>query len=432
MYRKEVNEKSPLRILEASTHGGLGRGNLGVVMSRAGVGKTACLVQIALDDLMRDRKVLHLAGRHGQTVAHVQSWYDALFDDMATLTNLEDRETVRASVARNRIIRAGERIDGAHAIEKVVALFSTHLDFTPDAIVVDGFPWEDGTVATTAAALGALKGCAQRLNAELWLAAQTHRDDAAVPEGELPQPCHDYHEIIDVALLLEPESDHVRIRLLKDHNNAEVSEETTLQLQCDTMRLVVAGTGTRAAAPLPAGACTLLSGAAQGAEAEFGACAEKWGLDEINYAFEGKPVARRRGVQVLDDEALRRGAVSDAYLTSHMHRTYPKTELFRKILSSIWHQVNTASEVFVVGVILEDGTVKGGTGWAAELAKHLTKPVWVFDQEKRGWFTWAGTGWSSIDPPVIHSARFTGTGTRYLSDDGKAAIGDLFERSFGA
>ena len=41
MYRKQVNEKSPLRILERSTHGGLGPGNLGVVMARAGVGKIA-------------------------------------------------------------------------------------------------------------------------------------------------------------------------------------------------------------------------------------------------------------------------------------------------------------------------------------------------------------------------------------------------------
>ena len=57
MFKKEVNEQSPLRILEASIHGGLGKGNLGVVAARAGVGKTACLVQIGLDDLLRDKHV---------------------------------------------------------------------------------------------------------------------------------------------------------------------------------------------------------------------------------------------------------------------------------------------------------------------------------------------------------------------------------------
>ena len=61
MYRKEVNAQSPLRILERSIHGGLGKGKLGVVMARAGTGKTACLVQLGLDDLMRDKNVLHIA-----------------------------------------------------------------------------------------------------------------------------------------------------------------------------------------------------------------------------------------------------------------------------------------------------------------------------------------------------------------------------------
>ena len=36
MYRKEVNERSPMRVFESSMHGGLGRGNVGVVVSRAG------------------------------------------------------------------------------------------------------------------------------------------------------------------------------------------------------------------------------------------------------------------------------------------------------------------------------------------------------------------------------------------------------------
>jgi hypothetical protein len=68
---------------------------------------------------------------------------------------------------------------------------------------------------------------------------------------------------------------------------------------------------------------------------------------------------------MLSEEDLAQGAVSEVYLEAHMHRSYPKTELFRKTLQTIWHQVKTASEVFVIGVIQDDKTVKGGTGWAA-------------------------------------------------------------------
>ncbi len=40
MYRKEVNERSPMRVFEKSMHGGLGRGNVGIVgvlMQRRGI-----------------------------------------------------------------------------------------------------------------------------------------------------------------------------------------------------------------------------------------------------------------------------------------------------------------------------------------------------------------------------------------------------------
>ena len=38
MHRKDINERSPLRVLDKSIHGGLGRGNIGVVIARTGVG----------------------------------------------------------------------------------------------------------------------------------------------------------------------------------------------------------------------------------------------------------------------------------------------------------------------------------------------------------------------------------------------------------
>ena len=74
----------------------------------------------------------------------------------------------------------------------------------------------------------------------------------------------------------------------------------------------------------------------------------------------------------------------------------------------------------------------GGTGWAAELARHQGKPLHVYDQERRSWFTWNHTSrqWQASKPVITHS-RFTGTGTRSLSDDGRAAIVELFASSFG-
>ena len=67
-----------------------------------------------------------------------------------------------------------------------------------------------------------------------------------------------------------------------------------------------------------------------------------------------------------------------------------------------------------------------------ELARHQQKGVHVYDQERRSWFSWNSTTrtWQASRPTIEHS-RFTGTGTRTLTDEGRAAINDLFQRSFG-
>jgi len=176
--------------------------------------------------------------------------------------------------------------------------------------------------------------------------------------------------------------------------------------------------------------CVLFSGAAQGAEAAFGAAAERRGIDEVNFTFEGHRDVRTRGLRVLTHEELAQGDVSLAYVSRLMHRHYRDTPLFRKVLQSIWHQVNQGQEIYVVGAILPDQTVKGGTGWGAEFAKLCNKPLCVFDQPRGAWFRWSGEAWNADAAPVITHRHFTGTGTRFLEPSGQAAIEGLFQRSF--
>jgi hypothetical protein len=176
----------------------------------------------------------------------------------------------------------------------------------------------------------------------------------------------------------------------------------------------------------------LFSGGAPGAEAEFGASAERHGIEEVNFTFDGHVEARRRGVRVLNHEELQAGDVSLEYVARLMNRRYTDSPLIRKVLQSLWYQVNNGQEIYVVGAILEDGTVRGGTGWGAEFAKLCNKPLFVFDQEKNGWFEWAGGDWKgrANDTPVISHPHFTGTGTRRIHDNGRRAIEDLFTKSF--
>ena len=176
----------------------------------------------------------------------------------------------------------------------------------------------------------------------------------------------------------------------------------------------------------------LFSGAAPGAEEAFGACAERHGIEEVNFTFDGHTEARRRGIRVLNHEELQTGDVSLEYVSRLMHRRYTDSPTIRKVLQTLWYQVNHGQEIYVVGVIQGDGTVRGGTGWGAELAKLCNKPLFVFDQEKDAWFEWTGGDWKNrgADTPVITHPHFTGTGTRKVHDSGTRAIEALFTKSF--
>jgi len=155
------------------------------------------------------------------------------------------------------------------------------------------------------------------------------------------------------------------------------------------------------------------SGGLKGAETAFGENAEKWKINEVNFSFAGHKLTRENNVRILSDEELK--------LT--------QADKIRKVFQVIFHMVNKGFQVFAVGKIMEDGTVKGGTGWGVELAKFFNRPISVFDQETCKWYTWRNSSWKE-DTPVIDHDTFCGTGTRNLTEEGKKAINDLFERSF--
>jgi len=172
-------------------------------------------------------------------------------------------------------------------------------------------------------------------------------------------------------------------------------------------------------------------GGHRGTEAEFGRQAEKFGIREVNYSFEGHRPARETGLIILSPEELKKGDISMEIVSIRMNRKYSQSNKIRKVIQSIFHMVNSGLQVFAVGWIQSDDTVKGGTGWAVELGKLFNRPLSVFDQDRNQWFSWKDNSWVEDLPKVAHTT-FVGTGTRNLTDAGQQAIEDLFTRSFRA
>lgn len=214
MYRKFLNARSPLRLLEKGLHGGLGPGNLGIVIAGHGVGKASFLVGVALDELLRSGRVLHVSMIH--TVSHIRDHYDTVFEDLAATARLEDEAQVHVDVDRCRSIRVYPR--DVLTVAKLREAVEVESDAAgpPSLIVIEGVQFE----TSSRQEFVDLKALAQELAAEVWLSVSSQEE--RIPE--LPPAVESIDDLVSVILALEPGSDAVALRALKDHDNPDLSE----------------------------------------------------------------------------------------------------------------------------------------------------------------------------------------------------------------
>src|SRR5207245_5324433 len=170
MYRKELNERNPLRLFEHSINGGLGRGKIGVVVARHGIGKTAFLVGIALDEAMRGRKTVHVS--LDKTVDHMREFYDEIFMDLAHSAQLEDLASARLEMERNRIIHtyAGKSFT-IPKLRHSINFLKEYARFDPACLIVEGFDFNRALLQD----MEAFRELVREFNIEMWMSAEIGR-----------------------------------------------------------------------------------------------------------------------------------------------------------------------------------------------------------------------------------------------------------------
>jgi hypothetical protein len=200
-------------------------------MARAGIGKTAFLIGVALDDLLRGRKVMHVS--LGDSVDHVRKFYDEIFEDLRKTSSMVDAGDAHLQMERCRMIHT--YTEGRFSIEKLrrsVSFQKEHAHFEPEVILVDGFD----VAGSTEADWTMLKDFAKEEDVELWLTALTHREEPVTNPRGIPNPVARFDAWISVMVALQPESKAVTIRLLKDHENEDVAN---LHLKLDPTTLLL-------------------------------------------------------------------------------------------------------------------------------------------------------------------------------------------------
>ena len=213
MYQKFLTARSPVRLLEKGLHGGLGKGNLGLVLAGHGIGKSSFLVGVALDELLRGGNVLHVA--IDQTVAHTRNHYDTLFDELASNARLDDAPRVHADVDRRRSIRAVSAGSFGSAKLREAVKIQQETGSAPALVILENFDAARGGQDE----LADMKALAQEIGAEIWLSVACPNEQV---DG-LPGALAGARDRFGVILALEPEGKSVALRALKDHENPDVS-----------------------------------------------------------------------------------------------------------------------------------------------------------------------------------------------------------------
>lgn len=193
MEVQELIQQSPIRVFEKSINGGLGRGKLGVLASRQGVGKTACMVHLAIDKLCRSENVVHVS--FGTNVENIMNWYKEVFREITEFRSLDDAVNVYEAIRAKRVMMnfSQENI----SVDKIIASLETLIkqgSFKADAVFFDGYH------LTTASEddVRKIKQFAIDMNVEVWFSVSPVRENMTFNEYGIPDSMKPYLNIIDV------------------------------------------------------------------------------------------------------------------------------------------------------------------------------------------------------------------------------------------
>jgi len=212
MVLSELIQRSPVRIFEQSIHGGLKAGEIGVIASQSGVGKTSVLVQLAMDKLLQGKKVIHVS--FTQHNHYVLAWYEDIFDEFISKKNLENAGEVKNEVVKNRVLMHFNQ-DGMSKDQIIKSLRAMIVEggFKADSIIIDGFDFSRADRERIAG----VKSFAQELGLSVWYSC-TVPDKSPYDKENIPLLLKDFADLIDVVIVLEPKPAHIELSVSKDRN----------------------------------------------------------------------------------------------------------------------------------------------------------------------------------------------------------------------
>lgn len=209
MLKQDLSLRNPLRLLGSTTEDILPEGGFGAILARAGVGKTALTVQIAMNSLLNSKNVLHIS--LNDPVDKVTLWYKEVFGLLANQYLDSQIDQLWEIVLPHRFIMTF-RVDRftVPKLEERLNDLSTQKIFIPNMIIIDGMRFDEKVKPQ----LLEIQALARHLKVHVWFTVQTHRHEQPGADGMPPQ-LKDLSELFDVVIQLKPDGEMIHIHALK-------------------------------------------------------------------------------------------------------------------------------------------------------------------------------------------------------------------------
>jgi hypothetical protein len=220
MLKTDLILRNPLRLMGRENEAIVPEGGFGAVLARAGVGKTALIVQVALNTMLQNKNVLHVS--LNDPVEKVSLWYQEVLGSLAHQYHVRQIKELWESIQMNRFIMTF-KVEGFSVpkLEERVKDLTEQQIFNPHMVIIDGLPFDERLRTP----LEGLKAFSEKHRLNLWFTITTHRHEAPGADG-LPIQLAPVADLFDAAIQLQPDGKKIHIRCLKGgHEDQETCNQ---------------------------------------------------------------------------------------------------------------------------------------------------------------------------------------------------------------
>ena len=209
MLKNDLLLRNPLRLMGHEHETIVPQGGFGAVLARAGVGKTALIVQVALNTMLQQKNVLHVS--LDDPVEKVNLWYQEVLTILANQYHVRQIKELWESIQMHRFIMTF-KVEGFSVpkLEERVKDLTEQQIFNPHMVIIDGLPFDESLRTP----LEGLKSFSESHRLHLWFTVTTHRHETPGADG-LPVQLSAVGDLFDAAIQLQPEGKKIHIRCLK-------------------------------------------------------------------------------------------------------------------------------------------------------------------------------------------------------------------------